>query len=114
MVTIVDLQLEIVRRFEKFKNKRYLEEIKKIAEEIFREKLDRVIIFGSYVKGNMRPLSDIDVAIILKEQANEEERLRFYKEVNRRFGIHPFEFHIITKEEWENWYKRFIKEYVEV
>jgi len=27
---------------------------------------------------------------------------------------HPFEFHIITREEWDGWYGRFVKEHVKI
>lgn len=43
--------------------------IKEFVNALKREgiKVDRVILYGSYVKGNVRPDSDIDVAVISKD-----------------------------------------------
>jgi len=55
------------------------------------------------------------VAIILRRESNENKRLEFYKRIKEEIGyFHPFEFHIISEDEWNSWYKRFIKQYSEV
>ena len=43
--------------------------IKEFVNTLKREgiTIDRVILYGSYVKGNVRPDSDIDVAVISKD-----------------------------------------------
>ena len=91
----------------------YLNLIKKRANEILQN--PRVIVFGSYVKGNMSPNSDIDVMIIAEELENTQEDP--FKKAKVRMKIlegfdsaHPFEVHLVTPQLFENWYKNFIKD----
>ncbi|BBL45832.1 DNA polymerase subunit beta [Nanobdella aerobiophila] len=114
MDKITEFHIYLVDRYKKFRDKKYLERLKEIINNYFKDKLYKIIIFGSYIKGNMHPLSDIDIAIILKENIDEEERMKFYKLINKEFGLNPFEFHIISIDQWEEWYKKFIDEYKEL
>lgn len=104
---------EIKDLFEKFRKNylSYAEEIKKRAIEYFGDDLEMVVVFGSTVEGKTTPLSDIDIAIVTKKKVEDMERAKFRVSINKIFGLHPFEIHIITLEEWNNWYKRFIKKY---
>lgn len=85
-----------------------------MAKEIFGEKLLSVYVFGSVIEGRERPMSDVDVAIVLSKKAGEEERVKLYRRVRETFGLHTFEIHVITSEDWERWYKKFIEKFVEV
>ena len=49
-----------------------LTEIAKTAKETFDEQLDSVILYGSYVRGDYTPDSDIDMMILVKGIAPEE------------------------------------------
>ncbi len=61
------------------------------------------------MRGDYKPLSDIDIAIVLYRGVDEWTRVRFRKVVRRLSGmVNPFEIHILSWDEWENWYKRFI------
>jgi len=71
-----------------------------LAKDVFGEKLLSVYVFGSVVEGKDHPMSDVDVAIVLSEETNEEERMKLYRKVREAFGLHPFEIHVITSEEW--------------
>lgn len=46
-----------------------------------------VILFGSYAKGKIKPLSDVDIAVILKDQNMEAEIASFS---SNSFDIVPF------------------------
>ena len=45
--------------------------------EILMSKLDQIILFGSVVRGDAKEDSDIDIAIILQNDMENEERNRF-------------------------------------
>ncbi len=117
MKTFIDIKKEIWDE-----KKRYFENwlyyCKKIKEEA--EKLlhpARILVFGSVVKGSWTPNSDIDVLIISdKLSKNWEENYIYKVKIKSKVGaFSPFQIHLLTSEEYENWYKRFIKdEYVEV
>lgn len=105
--------IDIVRRYSEFRLRwrEYATVIKGLAQEFFRDKFLKLYIFGSTVRGDYRPLSDIDVAIVLREYVDEWMRARFRCLVNKRLGmVNPFEIHIVTEDEWMRWYRRFIKE----
>ena len=60
-------------------------------------------MFGSIVKGNYRIDGDVDV--ILPKVENEIERAEIVSKIYKKLGIEdPIELHIISKEEFENWY----------
>jgi predicted nucleotidyltransferase len=54
----------------------------------------RVILFGSYAKGNFHVDSDIDIAVILKDYQNlvdiQLELMRLRRKVDSRIEPHPF------------------------
>ena len=52
-------------------------------------------VFGSVIEGKDKPMSDVDVAVVIRD-SGEEERMRLYKKVGKNFGLHPFEIHIVT------------------
>lgn len=113
--TLVDLKLETLKEWEKYyKNTRfYLEKIKVIAKK--HDKSAKLILFGSQVKGKMKPDSDIDVLIISKLAKNTSDRLKIRIEIAKEIGDStPFEIHIVTQEEYEKWYKKFIDNHFEI
>ena len=61
----------------------------------------KVILFGSYAKGNPHKDSDIDVAVILNNRNNFDsiqlELMRLRRKIDSRIEPHPF-----TKKEFEN------------
>ncbi|MEM0017690.1 MAG: nucleotidyltransferase domain-containing protein [Candidatus Korarchaeum sp.] len=113
-----EFTLELARRFREFRRdwRSHAELIRELAFELFGENLVGVYVFGSTIRGDHGALSDIDVAVVLKEVVDEESRARLMSLVRRRLGApHPFELHVITEREWVDWYSRFVKgEFVEV
>jgi predicted nucleotidyltransferase len=117
MAGIIKHKKEIIEKYQEFRRNylEYAKIIKNIAKEVFQENFLKIIVFGSILSKKYRVDSDIDIAIILKEESKEEERIAFYKEIRNKLGfLHPFEFHIVSEYNWENWYKKFIKEFLEV
>ena len=54
----------------------------------------RIILFGSYAKGNYTEDSDMDIAVVLKDYANlmdmQLELMRLRRKVDSRIEPHPF------------------------
>jgi len=48
------------------KIKKLLEEFKKEIEKLYGERLKRIILYGSYARGDFNEESDIDLLIVLK------------------------------------------------
>lgn len=75
----------------------------------------RVVLFGSYVRGTVRPDSDIDVLLISELARDPWIRAKLYVKILENLDPeHPFELHIATPEEYEKWYKKFIDVFIEV
>ncbi len=75
-----------------------------------------MIVFGSVVKGNWSPGSDIDILVISENiPENNLEQVKIKLELTADFEDHPFEIHLATPKLYNNWYKNFIKEnFIEV
>jgi predicted nucleotidyltransferase len=64
--------------------------------DLVRSKYDfsRIILFGSYAKGNYNEDSDIDIAVVLKDFANirdmQLELMRLRRNIDSRIEPHPF------------------------
>ncbi|ADI32027.1 nucleotidyltransferase domain-containing protein [Staphylothermus hellenicus] len=113
--TLVDLEIERAGEWRKYFEKTffYLEKIKSIIKK--HDPNARVLLFGSYVRGELRPDSDIDVLIITILGRDSSQRMKLRVEIAREIGdVTPFEIHIVSPEEYEEWYKKFIDEYFEV
>ena len=54
----------------------------------------RIILFGSYVKGNFTADSDIDIAVVLKDYNNlidvQVDLMRLRRKIDSRIEPHPF------------------------
>lgn len=54
----------------------------------------RIILFGSYAKGNFNEDSDIDIAVILKDYSNlidiQLDLMRLRRKIDSRIEPHPF------------------------
>ncbi|OQX79144.1 MAG: hypothetical protein B6D56_07585 [Candidatus Omnitrophica bacterium 4484_70.1] len=114
---LVDISLRLHKEKRKyFENyKIYCKRIKEIAESILGEV--KVLVFGSVIKNKHQPTSDIDVLIISENlPQNFDERARIRTEIKSKIApFSPFQIHLSTPEEFDNWYKNFLKdEYEEV
>jgi predicted nucleotidyltransferase len=93
-------------------------EVGKRLKEIFRELLGdpdvKVLLFGSVVRGDYTPMSDLDVLVVSKKVG--EEKAKLIVEAKEKLGdcFAPLEFHLVTPEIFEGWYKKFIDKWIEV
>jgi len=74
----------------------------------------RVILFGSVARGNYRVDSDIDVLIITEKGKTIWDKAQISSKIKEKIGFgDPLELHVVTRKEYEEWYKRFIDVYEE-
>jgi len=113
--TFIDLLIEDAEE-----RRRYLRDILKYAEKVKeivkqRDPDARMMLFGSAVKEELRPDSDVDLLIIMDIAEKLDERIKLRMELVKILGEgSPFEIHIITDEEYENWYGKFIDRSLEL
>ena len=115
ITSLVDLLLEEREEMRKYYEGafQYLRRIKEAVRRFDREA--RVLLFGSFAKGTYRPDSDIDVLVVTKLADKLERRLEIRVRIAEDIGrCTPFEIHIVTPREYEEWYTKFIDRYVEI
>jgi len=101
--------------------KKYLDNLdfyfKEIAE-FFKEKLSDVKIysFGSILTKDFDSESDIDILVVSPNTPPYlYQKAGLIAELKTRIGfVNPFEIHLITPEEYQDWYSHFIKEKAEI
>ena len=70
----------------------------------------RIIFFGSVLRGDYTASSDIDIIVVPSVMAFKDKiTLAVWRSLDA-----PVELHIITKEQFEEWYLRFIDMYKEI
>ena len=60
-----------------------IKEFKKDVSTILKDKLDRVILFGSYARGDYDEESDVDILILVKEMPTLKEKEKIIKIASR-------------------------------
>lgn len=97
------------------KRQRYLDNLSyyhREIEEFFKAKLGeaRVRFFGSVLTERFDAESDVDVLVVSQRTPpRHDQRARLIADLGTRIGFaSPFEIHLITEEEYEDWYKDFI------
>ena len=75
------------KRIEK-KQKVYscLQEYIDIAKEVYGESLEKVILFGSYARGDFKEESDVDLLLLI-DVSPKRERKKLYDLIDRTFDI---------------------------
>ncbi len=91
---------------------KYAKEIKELVNKYVNAK---VFLFGSVVRKDYSSgLSDIDIAIVSNEFKDRNKKLMIYDLLFEKYFYSPFEFHLLTFDQW-NFYLRFIKnDYIEI
>lgn len=113
--TLVDLEIERIREWRRYFENTiyYLKRIRSVVKK--HDPNARVILFGSYVKEELRPDSDIDVLIVTDLGRDVNRRIKLRIEIAREIGDStPFEIHIVSHDEYVNWYKKIIDKYIEI
>ncbi len=70
-------------------------------EEMYGDRLERAVLFGSHARGDTRPDSDYDVAVFLKDMENSDDRwaeldklavlrVKFLDEIGVFFDAKPY------------------------
>lgn len=113
-LTLTDILIEEEKEKEiYFKNYLfYAKQIKKEAEKILGEV--KVFVFGSILRQN-EPKRDIDILIVSKNLDDFKKRREVRVRVWKKIGIFsPFEIHFATPDEYNGWYRYFLKRKKEV
>ena len=90
----------------------YLDKIKEIVKKEVGDA--EIYLYGSVLEGSYSiGLSDIDVAIVSDVFKDRDRKLDFFGRMLGEFFDSPFEFHVLSREQWE-YYKNFIKNFKRV
>jgi len=112
--TLVDLLIEKRKKEGKyFRNYLdYCRVIKKEVEGILEDV--KVFVFGSILKKNEIP-EDIDILVVSESFADYRKKSETLITLQNKIGsFSPFEFHLATPEEYNNWWRYFLKEKIEI
>ncbi|MFN3967169.1 MAG: nucleotidyltransferase domain-containing protein [Endomicrobiia bacterium] len=86
----------------------------KLIKEFFVKKLGKVdvYVFGSVLRKDFTANSDIDILVVCVNMPEfSYKKAKLLAELKKVIGfVNPFEIHMVTEEEYKNWYCRFIKE----
>ena len=109
-----ELLLEKKKFFENYLH--YAKILKESAKKALKDEDLRLLVFGSVVEKDFTLASDIDVIIISeKTPAQGMKRAKVLKEIYTSLPLpNPFEIHLLRKIDWEEWYKHFVKNFIEV
>ena len=85
-----------------------LSKVKKSVKAVFGDKLKKIILYGSYARGDNRDNSDIDLLILI-----EKDKITLSDEKRIKYPLFDIEFDtgqiisplLFTKNEWENKHK---------
>ena len=95
----------MIKTKEMIKNhKKYLKTINKNIKLVLRE--SQIYLFGSILEGNLVAASDIDILIIADIPKSHLKRAEIIANIEEKSGLplsHPFEFHLLTQEEFDTW-----------
>jgi len=87
-------------------HKEYLKTIHKNIKLVLKE--SQIYLFGSIIEGNLVAASDIDILIIAEVPKKHLKRAEIIANIEEKSGLplsHPFEFHLLTREEFDTWSK---------
>jgi predicted nucleotidyltransferase len=66
------------------------EQIKLIVEELRRDEVDAIYLFGSYAKGNAKPISDIDICVLTKRDIPKSIKEEILSNSSKKIDISIF------------------------
>jgi len=67
-----------------------LNKIKSVVDELKREEVQAIYLFGSYAKGNARPSSDIDICVITEKKIPRSAKEEIMSNSSRHIDISLF------------------------
>jgi predicted nucleotidyltransferase len=104
-----DIYIREAKRLEKIYRNPY-DLLRRIKGDLRRIIPDaEVYLFGSIARGKYTMASDIDVLVIVDSTSKlNVDRVKAF--IKRKYIEYPIELHIVSRREFEKWYKRFIDE----
>lgn len=114
MTIFTKLLIKRAREKEKYFNnyQQYAQLIRKESQKFLGEV--KVFIFGSVLKKEETP-QDIDILIISSKFTDVAKKSELRVKLWQKIGFNsPFEIHLITPAEYQDWYRFFIKEKKEI
>jgi len=87
-------------------HKKYLKIINKNIKLALKDA--QIYLFGSILEGNLVAASDIDILIIADVPKKHLKRAEIIANIEEKSGLplsHPFEFQLLTQEEFDTWNK---------
>ncbi|WP_054842886.1 nucleotidyltransferase domain-containing protein [Vulcanisaeta distributa] len=115
MPTLVDLLIDIKRIRDRILSNidYYLDRIKDVVLRL--DPNAELMLIGSYVRGNFKPDSDVDVLIISDVYGDDPHKyveliMNIIKEVGDE-ALMVFEFHVVSRRAYNEWYSKFIDIY---
>ena len=95
----------MIKTKEMIKNhKKYLKTISKNVNLALNN--PQIYLFGSILEGNLVAASDIDILVIANIPKSHLKRADIIAQIEEKSGLplsHPFEFHLLTQEEFDKW-----------
>ena len=95
----------MIKTKEMIKNyKQYLRVINKNIKLVIED--SQIYLFGSILEGNLVAASDINILIIADIPKSHLKRAEIIANIEEKSGLplsHPFEFHLLTQEEFDTW-----------
>ncbi|QXJ27814.1 hypothetical protein J5U23_00681 [Saccharolobus shibatae B12] len=93
--------------------RKIVEEVKLVAKKF--GKVDKVIVFGSVIKGKVTGSSDLDIAVFYDEELTDKEKIRRALEILNEVDeeVVVINIQVLVKSE-EDFFLKFIGEYVEI
>ena len=115
MLTLVELLLNIRRVRDRILSNinHYLDRIRDTVLKL--DPNAELMLIGNYVRGDFRANSDIDVLVISDVYGDDPHKyvelvMRIIEKISEEVLI-LFEFHVVTRRTYEDWYGRFIDVY---
>ena len=99
MLDLMNKTKEIIRN-----HRNYLKIIYTNIKLVLKE--SEIYLFGSIIEGNLVAASDIDILIIADVPKKHLKRAEIIALIEEKSGLplsHPFEFHLLTREELNIW-----------
>lgn len=90
------------------------ERVKEVAKTL--GKVDKVVVFGSVIKGEVTGSSDLDIAVFYDEDLTDKEKIRRTLEILNRVDeeIADINLQVMNRDEEDFFLNKFVDKYVEI